>query len=137
MTTFDISTIEIADTITVEILHPATGEPYLNDSGEPLSVTVHAPGSPQYAAAQAAAGNRMSKRFRQKGKVDTTPEEDAAHKAQTLADLTISLNGFTYKGGDPTDRKTHLALYKDPKMGFITDKVNADAGDWGNCMAAA
>lgn len=128
--TFDISTIEVADTFDVEIIDTATGDPMVK-SGKTLSITVFGPASPKFKAAQAVANAKTVKRFRTKGKADTTAEEDAADKASFLSSITLSLNNFSYKG-ESEGREAFRALYLDPKMGFVTEQVNAAAGDWSN-----
>ncbi len=133
---FDVNEIEVLDTAEVVILNPKTKEPWLvevegQDKPQPLSVTVYGPGSMQFNAAKSASDNRMAARFRERGSADTTSEEDLEHKAEFLADITVSFNNFTYGGGDARARETFKACYADPKRGFITNPVNVQAGDWG------
>lgn len=128
---FDISTKAAAETFDVPINDPATGEPVIGEGGQACSVTVYGPGTRQYAAAQSAANNKAIKRLRSKGKTDTTPEEDEAAKASFLSAITVSFNAFSYKGM-PDERETFRALYADRSLGWITDQVNAGAGDWAN-----
>lgn len=132
---FDISTIQVADTFDVVIISPATGEPLLNDEKKPVSITVHSPASKPFKAAQAASNAKMVKRIKSKGKVDETPEEMAATTASFLAAITVSLNGFSYKG-DAAGVETFRELYADPKMGWLTEQVNREAGDWANFTQA-
>lgn len=149
---FDISSIEVSDTIDVALEHPKTKEPMLVggqeiDDGEggtktvggaPMTVTVHGPGSKEFKAAKSAQSNRNMKRARASGgRVETTADEDAADVAAFLSLITVSLNNFTYKGLDPKDRETFRALYLDRKMGWLTDQVNTAAGDWGRFTQAA
>lgn len=131
---FDFSTIDVSETVEIEILHPATGEPMLGEGGKPCSVTTWGPGTKQFLAAESRANSRVVKRVRVKGNAEPTYEEDLAHKATFLADITVSLNNFTYQNGDPKARETFFALYSDPKLGFIVKRVNGEAGDWGNVL---
>jgi hypothetical protein len=133
---FDITSIEVSDTVDIEIMNPATGEPLIGEGGKPVTVTVYGPGSKPFAAAQSAASNRNVKRLRQKGKLETTPEEDAASKASFLTTITSSFNNFTYKGLE-NGPDTFRALYLDLKMGWLTEQVNTGAGDWASFTKAA
>lgn len=129
--TFDISTLSADETFDVEIMDPRTGEPLIGDDNKPCTVTVYGPGTKPFAAARSRASNRSIKRLRSKGKMETTPEEDAAATASFLTEITKRFNNFGYKGLDDGP-EAYRALYLDPKLGFITDQVNAGAGDWAN-----
>lgn len=134
---FDIKSLAVEDTHDVELDDPRTGEPLIGEGGKPCSVTVYGPGTKQFAAAQTAAANRTVKRLRSKGRnTDTTPEEESAARATFLTAITVSFNNFTY-GGMEGGPDAFRALYLDPKVGFITDKVNGSAGDWANFSKAA
>lgn len=132
---FDISSIKVADTFDVVITSPSTGEPIVNDEKQTLSITVHSPASKPFKAAQAAQSAKMVKRIKAKGKIDETPEEMAATTASFLAAITVSLNGFQYQG-ESEGVETFKALYSDPKMGWLTEQVNREAGDWANFTQA-
>lgn len=149
---FDISTIEVDDTVDVILEHPKTKEPILVGGteiadedggmtlvgGVPMSVTVYGPGSKQFKAAKSAQSNRNMKRARASGgRVETTADEEAGDVAAFLATITVSLNNFNYKGLPSDSRDTFRAMYLDRKMGWITDQVNGQAGDWGRFTKAA
>lgn len=133
---FDIKALAVDETATIEINDPRTGEPLLGEGGKPCSVTVYGPGSKPFAAAQSAASNRAMKRLRSKGKIETTPEEDAATKASFLTAITQSFNGFTY-GDMENGPDAFRALYMDPALGWLTEQVNIGAGDWSVFSKAA
>lgn len=128
---YDISSIQVADTFDVELVHPKTSAPMLGDEGKPCTVTVYGPGSKAYAAAKAKNNLRFVERLKRKGKQEADPEEDAANTAAFLAACTVSFNNFGYKGM-PSGPDAFRALYLDPKMGFITEQVNGEMGDWAN-----
>lgn len=130
---FDISSMAAVDTIDVEIMDPRTGEPLIGEGGKPVTVTTNSPGSKAFASAQSKASNRALKRLRSKGKLETSPEEDAATKASFLTEITVSFNNFTYKGG-AQGPDMFRACYLDGGMGWLTDQVNSGAGDWGNAL---
>lgn len=132
---FDISTLSAEETFDIEILDPRTGEP-MTDEGKIVSVTVYGPGSKPFAAAKSKASNRAIERFKRKGKTATTPEEDAAATASFLAACTKAFNNFNYKGMD-AGPDMFRACYEDIAMGWITEQVNREMGDWGNFTKAA
>lgn len=132
---FDISTIKVAETFDIVIISPSTGEPIVNDDKKALSITVQSPASKQFKTAQAANNAKMVKRIKSKGNVDETPEEMAATTASFLAAITVSLNGFDYQG-QSEGVETFRSLYADPKMGWLTEQVNRESGDWANFTQA-
>lgn len=129
--TFDIASFKVAETFDVEITNPATSEPLLGEGGKPCSITVYGPASKQFKAAQAVANAKMVKRIRSKGKVEETPEEAAASTASFLASITLKLNNFVFNG-QAEGVETFRSMYADPNMGFVTEQVNREAGDWAN-----
>lgn len=130
----DLSTMVAVDTIDIEINDPRTGEPLTAEDGSTVSVTVHSPGSKEFAAARSMASNKAIKRLRQKGKTDTTPEEDLASTADFLTRITVSFNGLRFGDADPSSKDTFRAVYLNPGLGWLTEQVNQGAGDWGNAM---
>lgn len=132
----DLSTMIAVDTIDIEINDPRTGEPIIGDDSAPATVTVHSPGSKEFAAARSIASNKAIKRLRQKGKADTTPEEDLASTADFLTRITVSFNGLRFGDGDQ-GKDMFRAVYLNPGLGWLTDQVNQGAGDWGNSLRAA
>lgn len=148
MSTFDIASLDFSDTTEITINDPRTNEPFLVDvelpDGEggkkvakrPMTVTVHGPGSRQFKAAQAVSQKAHAATF-SRGKSRETPEQKEAREANFLSACTVSFNGFTYNGGDPTDRETFRACYLDPKRGWLTEQINTELGDWANFKATA
>lgn len=149
----DISSIEVADTFDVELIHPktgdvvrgasvpvldATGAPVLDEKGQPrtspgpvCTVTVYGPGSAQFAAAKAKNNLRFVERLKRKGKQEADPDEELANTARFLASCTVSFNNFDYRGM-PNEAAAFQACYADRKMGWLTDLVNGEMGDWAN-----
>lgn len=126
---FEITTIAAKDTFVVK-LNNADDEPLKNKAGEQLSVTVYGPGSKAYTKASAARTQRMLDRMAKKSRVKLSAEEQVAESAEFLAAVTISFDGWAYKGA--TDAAAILAAYKDPSIGFIADQVQKAVGDWAN-----
>jgi hypothetical protein len=126
----NIASKAATETAVITIIDPETSEQLVNDNREPCSVTVYGPSSKPYLAAQAAHNAKNIKRFRAKGKAETSPEEDIADKAAFLSAITISFDGFDYNG--KADKAAFHACYSDPGLGWLTNQVNAGAGDWSN-----
>jgi hypothetical protein len=133
---FDIASIEVSDTTDIAIMNPSTGEPLIGEDDKACTVTVYGPGSKPFKAAQSVASNRAMKRVRAKGRnAETTPDEEAAATASFLSAITVSFNNFNYGGsGEP---EAIRRAYADPKMGWLTEQVNAGAGDWAAFTKAA
>lgn len=123
--------LEVADTATVE-LDDKNGNELLHTDGSRRSVTIHGPGSRPFVEAQSKANARTMKRVRTNGgRTKADADADLDHKASFLADITVSFNNF----GLTEEQQVKAAFrefYANPKVGYITDKVNSDAGDWGN-----
>lgn len=146
---FDVADYEVKDTTDIVLNHPETGEPFLVKIGEeddgkggvrpvmkPMSVTVYGPGSKEFKAAQAVSQKTFNATFH-RGKSRETAEQQIARAAAFLSACTVSFNNFTYNKGDPRERETFRACYKDPKRGWITEQVNSEMGDWANFTQAA
>lgn len=130
---FDITQESATETGTVE-LRRGDESPMLDGAGNPLSVTVHGPGSKPYAEASARRANRITDKMRRKGgKFTQTADEKAAEEADFLADITISFNGWSHPAADgKSGRAAFHAAYSDRKIGFIADQVTEFVNDWGN-----
>lgn len=130
---FDISTLSVNETKEIQLRHPATDELLMND-GKVMSITVHGPGSKVFAKARSVAENKAVDRIKKKGNTDQTPEQKQENAAEFLAACTVSLNNFDYKGG--ADAAAIKAMYLDRKIGFISEQVDKEMGDWANFMKA-
>lgn len=125
--TFDINKLAIGDRADYHVTD-ANGDPQYDDAGKPITITVASPGTKKAAKAQfkrdearsarviGAMGGKTSKR---------TEVDDVNERAQFLADITESTNGFEFPGGP-------LALYKNLPLGHIADGVEKFYGDRGN-----
>lgn len=136
---FDVSTVQVADTTEITINHPTTGEPFLVDTPEgkkPMIVVAYGPGSKAFKAAQAVSQKTYMATFH-RGKSRETPEQQEARSAAFLSACTAEYRHFSYKGMPANERETFRALYLDPAMGWLTEQVNAEMGDWANFTRAA
>lgn len=130
---FEITQVAARDTYVIELKN-ADDEPLVDAAGKALSVTVYGPGSKAYAKAQAARNQKMMDRMAKRGRVKLSAEEQSELDAQLLAAITVSFDGWTYKGR--SDRDVFEQAYADRSIGFIADQVMKAAGDWANFSTA-
>ena len=124
--TFDLAAFEAADTADLQVLNPKN-EPVLVE-GKPVTITLYGPGSTFYAKAQARLNDALSTRSfaALRGKpLKETAEEQQLLIAEKLAACTKVISNFPIDGGA-------LALYTNPKLGYITNQVSQFIEDWAN-----
>jgi hypothetical protein len=135
---FDITSLEIGDTAKYHVTD-AKGDPQytshptdFNEKGEPVqipvTITVASPGTAKASRAQFKRDQARNARVigDMSGKVSKRTEVDEAkERADFLASITESLDGFDYPGGAK-------ALYLNPKLGHIADGVEKFYNDRGN-----
>lgn len=121
-----LAAFEVADTAILDVNGP-DGQP-LTYQGQPMRIELYGPGSTVHAQAQAkieAAGmTRAITAIR--GKAPKDPAEEAFRlRAEKLATCTACLINFP-AGTTP------MAIYSNPKLGYITDQVLKFVDDWAN-----
>jgi len=89
-----------SDTVDVNIVHPTTLEPLLNDNSDPMVITMYAPHSKEYKAAIHEQTNKRLKQAQSKKKVDLTAEDIEDATLDLFAKTTKSWN-ITYDGKEP------------------------------------
>lgn len=125
---FDLSAFEAADVGVLEVQTPAGG-PLLHQ-GRPVRIHLYGPGSAEYTRAQAradaAAQARTFAAIRGKAAKNATEEqrEDAINK---LVACTQRVENFPIPGGAD-------ALYRNARLGYITNQVGRFLEDWGNFL---
>ncbi len=128
---FNVEFFEAADTAILEVMNQKD-EPLLY-KGQPVTIEMYGPGTSQYARAQAkidsASQTRAFAAIRGKQPKDAA-EENRRLNAEKLAACTKSVNNFPIKGGA-------LALFQNPKLGYITDQAVKFGNDWVNFPAAS
>jgi hypothetical protein len=107
----------------------------LYEDGEAVTVTLHSPGSKQFAKASAAQQNRLVDKMKRKGVTAQTAEQKAAESAEFLADCTVEFKNLEYKG--QVGRDLAIGVYSDTTIGFISDQVAKHLGDWSNFTKGA
>ena len=89
-----------SDTVDVNIVHPTTLEPLLNDNSDPMVITMYAPHSKEYKAAVHEQTNKRLKQAQSKKKVDLTAEDIEEATLDLFVKTTKSWN-ITYDGEEP------------------------------------
>ncbi len=93
--------IPTTNTVDVELIHPFSEEPLLNDDGTPMSITLYAAHSKEYKAALHEQTNiRLKKAQDNKGKIEVTAEEMEKSNIDLIAKATKSWN-LTFDGDSP------------------------------------
>lgn len=126
-TAFNLADFEAADTAVLDVQNKKDDGPLLVN-GQPVQIVLHSPGSAEYIRAEAKANQAAQARTfaALRGKpVKETPEEARQKNADKLAACTVELRNFPIDGGA-------LALYNNPKLGYITAQVEKFLSDWGN-----
>lgn len=126
-TSFNLADFEAADTAWLDVQNKKDDGPLLVN-GQPVQIVLHSPGSAEYIRAEAKANQAAQARTfaALRGKpVKETPEEARQKNADKLAACTVELRNFPIEGGA-------LALYNNPKLGYITAQVEKFLSDWGN-----
>ena len=126
-TAFNLADFEASDTAVLDVQNKKDDGPLLVN-GQPVQIVLHSPGSADYIRAEAKANQAVQARTfaALRGKaVKSTPEEDRQKNAEKLAACTVELRNFPVEGGA-------LAVYNNPKLGYITAQVDRFLSDWGN-----
>lgn len=103
---------------------------------KPMIVEVYGPSTKQYNEAKNASEKAFMLTFH-RGKSKETAAQKAARESTFWAACTVAFKHFTYKGLPSDDRETFKACYLDPNMGWLTDQVTAQLGDWASFTQAA
>jgi hypothetical protein len=124
---FSLAEFEAADCGVLDVQNKKDDGP-LMWNGAPVQIVLHSPGSAEFIRAEAKANKAAQARTfaALRGKVSQeSPEEYRQKVAEKLAACTIELRNFPIEGGP-------VALYNNPKLGYITQQVEKFLSDWGN-----
>lgn len=127
---FDIKKLAIQDSAQYTVTD-AAGDPQYDEQDNPITITVASPGTKKAVRAQFKRDEARSARVigQMGGKTSKrTENDDLAERADFLAAVTESLDGFDFPGGP-------RALYMDPTLGHIADGVEKFYNDRGNFSA--
>jgi hypothetical protein len=127
---FDIASLEVAETGTLDVLD-VKQEPLLGIGGKPVSIELYGPGSQQYVRAKAKTEAAIQTRAMAavRGKVaKDAATENRRLVAEQLAACTKAIHNL------PGDA---LAIYSNPKLGYITEQAEKFVQDWANFPSAS
>jgi len=114
----------------------AAGEVQTDEAGNPLTITLYSPASKQYQKAKHAAEQRNNARvmavMQNKGDEKLSAEDSNNEKAEFLAAITQSFNGFGYQ--DMVGYEGFKAAYADIEIGHIADDARKFSGDRANFL---
>ena len=121
---FDLSKYETVDTAQLVVQNPKGGD-LLGEGGLPVVINLYGMGSKQYVNAKYKLDNANQVRSiaMLRNNKAPNPEEVAKSEAEFLAAVTQSIENF------PVDP---LALYSNPKLGYIKSQVDKFVGDTEN-----
>ena len=135
---FDISKLAVEDTATLHLKGPDGELLYADaDRKKPLQIVLYGPGSDAYGLVESRQSARALKRMQDSdGKLTVAPHEERAKEAaEDLAAITAGFENISY-GADPAQKlegqKLFIAVYADPKLGFIAKQARQFVADWGN-----
>lgn len=134
--TFNLRTLAIAQTADMPV-RDATGDPQFDDAGQPITITLHSPGSKVFLRAKYAMEERQNTRTlaRMQGKGDKQSAEDKVReRAEFLASVTVSINNAGFD--DQVGHEAMKSLYADITLGHIADDADKFLGDRGNFKPA-
>lgn len=133
--TFDIRTLAIAKTGVIPVRN-AAGEKQFDEAGNPLTITVHSPGTKKFNQAshdmRTANSDRMVSKMQGKSDGKQSADDELTESAEFLAAITISFDNFSY--GDATGYAQFEACYADIEIGHIADDVRKFINDRANFM---
>jgi hypothetical protein len=136
----DITTQAVDDTATIHVKNAAGELLYADvERTKPVNIIIYGPGSKAYGLVEARQSSRAVKRMQDNdGKITVAPFEDRLREtAEDLAAITVRFENFNYPpAGKAEGAELFVAVYADPKIGFIAKQVTKFLGDWGNFKAA-
>lgn len=124
--TFDVSTIELADTASLTIKN-ARGDDDLVIDGRPVVLEIYSPGSPEGQKALLKAGRAAQKRTWRMMREQVEPQ-DAENAEREFAE---KLAGFTRSVSDNLPL-TPAQVYANPRLCYIARQVDEFIGKLGN-----
>jgi hypothetical protein len=130
---FDISKKRVNPTAKIDLMEP-DGNPMLNDKGEPCSILIFGPASPEWNAANDARATARLKRMEDaRGKVSDDLEAAKADDIEFLTAISKEPINFRY-GKHDNLADEFRALYADDGLGFIRLQISNAGNGWAAFM---
>ncbi len=130
----DISKLHLPDTAEIHIEHPQIGKLYADENKtQPVVIEIHSPASNQSIAYKRKMQQEAQARVSSKGAKSALkfkPEELEEMEIQRMVALTASVRHLEFEDGEPVTVDNVIRLYRDEKMGWLTDQVRARIGGW-------
>ena len=132
---FDLNTLALNDTFTLQLSHPVTGDKLFADKEEtqPVSITLYGTSSKQYRNAVAGMQNRQLRRTAKKEKA--TAEVMREESVSLLVACAAGSNNLAYEGQAVVTDTNFRALFSDARFSWIKDQVDEALGDISNFLA--
>lgn len=129
----DIAELSLPDTAEVHIEHPKIGKLYADeDKTDPVVIDVFSPASNEaiaYRRKMTKEAHAIVAKKGVKAALKKTPEEIEDADIDRLVAMTAGVRNLDYKGQTVTVENIHK-VYRDEKMGWLTDQVRARIGGW-------
>lgn len=131
---FNLDTLALKDTVSLQLKHPVTDELLFVDKEEtkPVQIVIYGTSSKQYRNAVTAMQNRALKRGKKPATIDEMKEESI----KLLVACSEKAVNLTYKGEAIDSAAAFYDLYSDPSFSWLKDQVDSGLGDVSNFLEA-
>lgn len=135
----DLSELSVPETSTIHLEFPGRGPLFADDAEtQPITISVYGPASAQAQAWQKKvrreARDLVAKRG-SKGLWKQSDEELERQELDRLCALTAEVRNLVYHGEEIGADRIRL-VYRDPKMGWLTDQVKERLAGWADFLLA-
>jgi hypothetical protein len=138
MANFNIKSKALADTTTLHLVDPATGEFMYadNDEKQPLTIELYGRSSKQYRQWMSATLRKNEKeKEANRGKPKAKSlEQTLADNAEFLSIVSIKATNFDLGGKAIDNKEAFVELYSDPSLEWIGEQVSEALGDNGRFL---
>lgn len=130
---FDISTLALADTFTLHLKHPVTGEKLYADEKQEqaVTITIYGTSSKKYRNAVTAMQNRQ---LRRKAKDKASAEDLQEEGIGLMVACSASSENLAIDGEEVKTEAQFRKLYSDPRFSWIKDQVDEALADVSNFL---
>lgn len=133
----DIANLALPDTAEVHIKHPEYGKLYADkDKTDPVVIEIYSPSSNQAVAYRRKVTRETQRIVAKEGikaAMKRTPEEIEEADIERLVAMTAGIRNLEYNEQPVTLDNIHK-VYRDEKMGWLTDQVRERIGGWSDFL---